>query len=193
MKVPLRKPVGAQRIRARSRPLIAASIAVLAVPGCSNSPAPPQASAAEVRSDAAEPAARGAAAQACTRFVVTALSSDAALDRGPGDARVRAAQLYGTPQLAGQLAGEGRDHTWPELVQHQARVSVTTTEAGDDPPAVTGTETGAAVTASRIAVGSGGWRRDLPPTVAYCSLAQAADGWRVIAVTFSDTIAATPR
>ena len=170
------------------RIVMLAAIAVTAAAGCAPV-APTVGGAAGAEQDAGAEAPRAAAAgEFCGRFATAALSSDAAIDRGPADARSRAAQLYGSPQLATQLAGEGRDQTWPELVQHQARVEVRTDEVTDDPPQASGSEVGAAVSATRVAVGTGGWRQVLPATVVYCSLTSAATaGWRVTAVTFSDT------
>lgn len=129
---------------------------------------------------------RSTVVEICSRFTVAALSSDTRTDRGPADARDRAAQQYGTPELMDQLGGEGRDQSWPVLVQHQARVVVDTAQVQDDPPPARGNQVGAAVSASRVAVGADGWRQELPGTVAYCSLVNEGAGWQVAAVSFSD-------
>lgn len=137
---------------------------------------------------------RSTVVEVCSRFTVAALSSDTTTDRGPADARSRAAQQFGTPELIDQLGGEGRDQTWPVLVEHKARVVVDTSEVQDDPPPARGNQVGAAVSASRVAVGADGWRQELPGTVAYCSLVNEGAGWRVAAVSFSDaTSSEAPR
>lgn len=123
----------------------------------------------------------------CADFTVAALSTNAALDRGPADARHRAAHHFGTPELTTQLAGEGRDHHWPLLAQRSARVHVTTTPVHDDPPPQTGSQAAAAVLAQRTATSTDGWRHALPDTVAYCTLTRATHGWQVTSITFADT------
>lgn len=130
---------------------------------------------------------RSTVVELCSQFTVAALSSDTTVDRGPADARSRAAQQFGTPELIGQLGGEGRDQTWPLLVQHKARVVVDTSEVQDDPPPARGNQVGAAVSATRVAVGADRWRQELPGTVAYCSLVNEGTGWRVAAISFSDS------
>jgi hypothetical protein len=124
--------------------------------------------------------------QVCTQFVTAALSVDARFDAGPGDARGRAAQQFGIPGLAPQIGGEGRDNNWEQLTAHRARVQVTVEPTGDDPPPVRDDQTGAGVTATRVAVGADGWRQDLDPLVAYCSLQRARGGWKITGLSFSD-------
>jgi hypothetical protein len=125
--------------------------------------------------------------QVCTRFVVAALSVDTTTDRGPADARVRAARAYGVPELAALLQGHGKDPDWPVLVAHRARVHVSTQPVGDDPPPVRGDEAAAGVHATRVAVGADNWRRQLSDTVAYCTLRRGPDGWKVTDLSFSDS------
>lgn len=127
----------------------------------------------------------------CARFTIIALSTDAAIDLGPADARRRAAQQFGTPALADRLAGEGRDHHWPLLAHHHAHVEVTTTPVTDDPPTLLDahdSQAAAGVVAHRTAIGPDGWKQALPSTVAYCSLSRSPDGWWVTDITFADTI-----
>jgi hypothetical protein len=122
----------------------------------------------------------------CSRFTAIALASDATIDRGPADARRRAAQQLGTPALLEQFAGEGRDHAWPSLSEHQAHVQVTTSPVADDPPTLRASQAAAGVIAHRLAIGPNGWHQPLPSTVAYCSLIQDDGGWHISKVTFAD-------
>lgn len=141
-------------------------------------------------------AARAEAQNTCGRFVVTALSVDTTIDAGPEEARRRAAQQHGTPELADQLDGHGRDHLWPTLVEHQARVEVQTSPVADDPPPERPDSAAAGVIADRVALSRNGWRQPLPQLVAYCTLAadrtsppasDGATGWKVAAITFADS------
>lgn len=125
--------------------------------------------------------------QVCTRFVVTALSVDTATDRGPADARLRAARAYGVPELARRLQGHGKDPDWPLLVAHRARVHISTQPVADDPPPARGDSAAAGVHATRVAVGADTWRQQLSDTVAYCSLHRGPDGWKVTDLSFSDS------
>src|SRR5215211_4005180 len=90
----------------------------------------------------------------CADFVTTALSIDTKTDRGPGEARTRAATRYGIPGLAEQFDGEGNDPAWAQLEQHNARVDVQIEPVDDDPPPVRADEASAAVLATRIAAGT---------------------------------------
>jgi hypothetical protein len=159
-----------------------ATLLVLAA-GCAGTTQPPEVPVGA--STSADPL-RTAAIDVCVQFTRLALSTDTQLDRGPAAARVRAAAQYGTPGLAQQLAGEGRDQDWATLAAHHAHVLVDTTPVADDPSPIEEGQAGAGVTASRTAVGAAGWRQPLPAIVAYCSLARRTDGWKITAVTFSD-------
>lgn len=172
-----------------SKVATAASVAaILSITGCgSRDPGPdasrPTRSATAVVRDDLE--------DTCTRFVISALSVDSTTDRGPADARRRAARDYGSPDLVTSLQGEGRDSDWALLVAHRARVHVTTEPVADDPPPVR-TDAGAAgVHATRIAVGVD-WRQRLTDTIVYCSLRHGPDGWRVTRISVSDTIGREP-
>lgn len=149
---------------------------------------PPSAPSAEPPTSATN-AIQEAAHETCARFAVAALSVDAATDRGPADARRRAAHEYGTPTLTVGLAGEGRDTDWTLLGQHHAWVTVTTDLAVDDLPLPDGGLVAAAVIAHRTAVSNTGWRHDLPSTVVYCTLTHTADGWRITDITLADSAA----
>lgn len=127
--------------------------------------------------------------ETCTRFAIAALSIDTATDRGPADARRRAAHQYGAPTLTVGLAGEGRDTDWTVLSQHHARVTVTTELAVDDLPLPDSGQVAAAVIAHRTAVNNTGWRHDLPSTVIYCTLTHTAHGWRITDLTLADSAA----
>lgn len=142
-------------------------------------------------SQAAAAAASGDAQRAsvqdiCARFTAMALSSDAEVDRGPADARGRAASTFGTSELAAMLAGEGRDQSWPTLADHKAHIQIVTEPVGDDPPPVQANQASAGVLATRTAIGADGWKQVLPGVVAYCSLIPQDGSWKVAAVTFSD-------
>lgn len=124
----------------------------------------------------------------CARFAAAALSSDTAIDRGPADARKRAAGQWGTAELVDRLGGEGRDTTWDLLAAHRARVQVDTSPVGDDPPPPRDGKAGAGVQARKVAVAADGWRQELPGTVVYCSLIRDDVGtWKVSAVSFADS------
>lgn len=125
--------------------------------------------------------------QMCARFVSTALSVDTTTDRGPADARLRAARAYGVPELAARLQGQGKDPDWPLLAAHRGRVQIAIQPVADDPPPVRGDEAAAGVHASRVAVGADNWRQQLPDTVAYCSLHRRPDGWKITDLTVSDS------
>jgi hypothetical protein len=161
---------------------VALFIAGCSRPASNSSPPSPQSS-----PPAETTTARDAVEEVCARFAVVALSSDTTIDRGPADARRRAADQFGTPRLAEQLAGEGRDHDWPLLAAHRARVQVDTEPIGDDPPPSTPQRASAGVIARRVAVGDAGWRQDLPSTATYCSLVRTGQGWRVDRVGFTDS------
>ncbi|MFL6118871.1 hypothetical protein [Actinophytocola sp.] len=129
--------------------------------------------------------------QVCTRFVTTALSMDTTTDRGPADARTRAARAYGVPELAARLQGHGQDPEWSLLVAHHARVQVSTQPVGDDPPPTRDDAAAAGVHAIRVAVGAGTWRQQLSDTVAYCSLRRGPEGWKITDLSFSDSPSTT--
>ncbi|ATY17102.1 hypothetical protein CU254_41740 (plasmid) [Amycolatopsis sp. AA4] len=177
-----------RRLPVRARALLLLTTPALAAGACSGAaPAPEHAALpATTAPAAAQPAAAAEARQICGQFVAAALSVDAAADSGPGDARRRAADRFGIPGLAEQIGGEGRDNGWGLLAAHRARVRVTTEPVDDDPPPVRDDETGAGVTASRVAAGDG-WTQNLDPLAAYCSLRRVAGAWKVSGITFSDT------
>lgn len=125
--------------------------------------------------------------RACARFVVTALSIDTTTDRGPGDARTRAARAHGVPELAARMQGHGKDPNWPLLAAHAAHVQVTTQPIADDPPPAQNDVAAAGVLADRVAVGAANWRHQLSETAAYCSLRRTHEGWKVTDLSFSDS------
>lgn len=168
----------------RARVLIIAFIA-LAGTSCTRAPDAGAPAAAPPTGTTADPQ-RASVLDTCSRFTVIALSSDTQLDRGPADARRRAASQFGTADLARQLAGEGRDQMWPTLVEHTAHIQVDTAPIGDDPPPLQPDHGSAGVLATLTAVGAGGWRQALPGFAVYCSLTSGGDGWKVDSVTFSD-------
>jgi len=187
-----RKAITCHRRALRSVELVLFTVFAVGIAGCGRQPASDQPT--STTAESASPPDRGAAQEICGRFTIAALSTDAAIDRGPADARRRAANQFGTPALVDQLAGEGRDHDWPLLTQHRAHVQVATTPVADDPQTPTDTQAAAGVIAHRVAVGPDGWQHALPGTVAYCSLTRGPDGWKVTTVTFTDldTGAGTP-
>ncbi|ONI88063.1 hypothetical protein ALI22I_20190 [Saccharothrix sp. ALI-22-I] len=124
--------------------------------------------------------------ETCSAFALAALSGDTTVDRGPADARRRAAAQFGTPQLVEQLAGEGRDHDWDALADRGARILVDTRPIGDDPPPMRADRAAAGVVAGRVAVADDGRRQDLTSTAVYCTLVRTDQGWRVADVAFSD-------
>ncbi len=168
------------------RGVLACVVALLAATACT-SPATTEHEAPPTVAQAAPGQARAAAAEVCRRFTTVALGVDATRDLSPAEARQRAAHRYGTPALAEQLAGHGHDPTWALLVRHDAHIEVRTEPVSDDPPPVRGDSVGAAVTATRTALGPRGWTQRLPEVVVYCSLVRTSDTWRVTAVTVSDT------
>jgi hypothetical protein len=157
------------------------SMCVACAPNTSTKPAAPTAipsGASPVPADAQ---------QVCTRFATTALSIDTAHDAGPSQARHRAAVQFGTPGLAEQNAGEGRDPEWTLLSEHHARVQVSASPVGDDPTPPQGGDVGTGAVASRVAVGTDNWRQELPGIVAYCSVSRDPSGrWQVAGFSFSD-------
>lgn len=181
---------------ARSRVLGLLLVSGLALPACSGparpDPAPPSATAPSEAATGAQ--ARQAAQRVCADFAVAALSVDGVIDRGPADARQRAAAEFGTPALVERLGGEGRDHEWTSIVRRHARVQVDTTPIADDPHAPAEGRAGAGVLARRVAVGKDGRRQELAATATYCSLVATAQGWKVADVAFSDaSTSGTPR
>lgn len=166
------------------------AVTTLAVAGCAaigSTTATTAPRAASGTADAAPTTVPPDIQQVCTRFVATALSVDTATDRGPADARLRAARAYGVPDLAGRLQGHGKDPDWPLLVAHRARVQVSTQPVDDDPPPARDDVAAAGVYATRVAVGPNNWRQQLADTVAYCSLHRGPNGWQVTDLSFSDT------
>jgi hypothetical protein len=128
-----------------------------------------------------------AAEDTCAQFAVLALSIDTATDHSPADARQRAAIRFGTPALAAQLIGDGRDPAWPALTQHHAHIDVTTSRIQDDNTNRSGgPRTGIAMLATRTAIGADGWRHPLPDIALYCSLILNATGWAIANVAFID-------
>jgi hypothetical protein len=169
---------------------VVVAVACLAVAGCSSITHPSATTASGTVSgtvDAAPTTVPRDIQQVCTRFVVAALSVDTTTDRGPADARIRAANTYGVPELAARLQGNGKDPAWPLLVAHRAHVHVSTQPVGDDPPPAQGDTAAAGVHATRVAVGTEGWRQRLSDTVAYCSLRRQPEGWKVTDLSFSDS------
>lgn len=163
------------------------AVATLAVAGCSAIDPTTTAATTPSTADAAPTTVPVDIQQVCTRFVATALSVDTATDRGPADARVRAARAYGVPDLPDRLQGHGKDPEWPLLVTHRARVQVSTQPVADDPPPARGDTAAAGVHATRVAVGAHNWRQQMSDTVTYCSLRRGPAGWKVTDVTVSDT------
>lgn len=128
--------------------------------------------------------------ETCARFATAALAADATTDRGPSDARRRAAHQYGTPDLTATITGEGRDPDWQLLASRQARVVVTTEPATDDHPQHHPDQAAVAVIARRTAVAADGSRHRLADAVVYCTLTNGTNGWRITAVTFADSTSA---
>jgi hypothetical protein len=161
-------------------------IAAVLCTACAHSA--PAAKATPPSSKATAPSPASDAHRVCAQFASTALEVNTTRDAGPGDARRRAAQQFGVPSLPDQTVGEGRDPEWTELVAHHARVQASTSPVADDPAPPRGDEAGTGVAVSRVAVGSDGWHKELPETVAYCSLNRNPSGlWQVSEVTFSDS------
>lgn len=131
--------------------------------------------------------------QVCANFVTTALQADTTTDTGPADARQRAARLFGTPELARQLAGQGNDTDWATLRKHQASVKVTTRPITDDPPKPRDGQAAAGVEVSRTALGRDTWQQPLPPAVAYCALRHDGTGWKVTSFTLATDEGQEPR
>jgi hypothetical protein len=129
----------------------------------------------------------------CANFVTTALQVDTTTDTGPVDARRRAARLFGVPELAGQLAGQGNDTAWATLREHRASVKVTTRPITDDPPTPGDGQAAAGVEVSRTALGRDAWQQPLPPAVAYCALRHDGTGWKVTSFTLAADEGQEPR
>ncbi|RJQ66189.1 hypothetical protein D5S17_35785 [Pseudonocardiaceae bacterium YIM PH 21723] len=135
---------------------------------------------------------RAAVTEVCSRFASAALSSNAEIDRGPGNARYRAAQQFGSPEFARNDQFREGDGAWPLLAEHRARVVVNTYEVGDDPPPPRRDTASAAVTAKRVAVAADGWRQDLSTFVVYCTMTDAG-GWKITAASFYEDPSSRPR
>lgn len=167
---------------------LALTVTALVLVGCSRTPPDSQ------QHPGMAPATSASAADAqdvCARFAEMALGVDTVIDHSPADARHRAADQFGTSALTSQLTGQGTDATWSTLAAHRAHVVVTTTPDDDDTPPLTGNRAGAGVIATLAAVGSDGWRQPLPSDVVFCTLSQTSTGWKVAAVSISDTDTST--
>lgn len=175
----------------------AALVAALAATGCAHTAdlsTPPSTHPQATRSVATQPDPDGQ--RVCGDFISLALSSDTSTDAGPADARRRAAQRHGTPELEDLLTAGGVDHTWAALTEHRARIEVRVAPVGDDPPRRREGLAAAAVNAMRTAIGitadGSPWRELLPDVVAHCALTAVDGGWRVTTVQLSDAGASTP-
>jgi hypothetical protein len=164
------------------------ALAVIAaiITSCAN-PHPPQPAAQPAPSETA--GVQLGHADTCGRFAIAALSVDTTIDRGPADARLRAAHEHGTPTLAAAVAGEGRDPAWLLLAERQGRVVVTAEPVEDDLPPPQPDRAAAAVRTRRAALDSTGRREPLPDVVIYCELAKLTEGWKVTAARFVESAA----
>jgi len=127
----------------------------------------------------------------CSDFAAASLAFDTTRDQGPGHARQRAAERFGTPELASRLSAEGRGTTWAMVAARRGRVEVTTVPVRDDPPAPREGSAGAGVVDTRVAVGDAGWRQELSTVVVYCALGREESGWRVTDVRLADSESST--
>lgn len=121
--------------------------------------------------------------QTCRDFALTYVSADTRRDNGPGDARYRAAERYGTRKLARQLATSARSRPsgqFERWSRHGGHVEITSTNpVRDDPPPTRAGRAAAGFTLSGHVAGEGGWREPYGPMVVYCSLTTTPAGWRV--------------
>lgn len=129
--------------------------------------------------------------QVCSDFAATSLAFDTTRDQGPGQARQRAAERFGTPELASRLSAEGRSTAWAMVAARRGRVEVTTAPVRDDPPAPREGRAGAGAVATRVAVGDEGWRHELSTVVTYCALRREDSGWRITDVRLADSESST--
>lgn len=140
-------------------------------PGVAAPPATPPASAPPAP-EAAHPE------QVCSALAAAAYTADPAREPTPALARQRAAEQFGTAQLAQQWRGSGTDPLWQHLAATGGQLHAETTPAHDAaPPAKTG-QAAAAVHVRPIAT----WperSEPQPGMLLYCGLTHAPQGWRV--------------
>lgn len=143
-------------------------------PGVAAPPAPPPESAPS------QPEA-GSPEQVCAALAGSAYTADPAREPTPALARQRAAEKYGTPELAQQWRGSGHDPLWQRLAATGGQLRAETSPVQDAaPPARTG-QAAAAVHVRPIAV----WperSEPQPGMLLYCGLSQSPQGWRVDSV-----------
>ncbi|MFJ8966677.1 hypothetical protein ACIRG5_45510 [Lentzea sp. NPDC102401] len=171
-----------------TRAALLVTLAAWALTGCSRDPS-------GTAPDARAPVPAGTPAavppeiqQVCSDFAAASLAFDTTRDQGPGQARQRAAERFGTPELASRLSAEGRSTTtWNMVAARRGRVEVTTVPVRDDPPAPREGSAGAGAVATRVAVGDAGWRQELSTVVIYCALGREDSGWRVTGVRLADS------
>lgn len=115
----------------------------------------------------------------CDLFAVAYFAVDTTHDTSEADARARAATRYGTPRLAGELAGgQGRSLDFPTWAAHHARIVTQSRRFVGEPlgPDQPGLAYRATVL-TREALGAEGWRQDLAPVAVSCTLVPATGGW----------------
>jgi len=117
----------------------------------------------------------------CDHFAAAYFAVDTTRDTSEADARGRAAESYGTPRLAGELAGgHGRSLDFPTWADHHATVTTGLRPyAGDVLPADQPTLAYRATVVTRQALGADGWHQDLAPAAVFCTLVPATGGWLV--------------
>lgn len=146
-------------------------------------PQPPaRAAASEPR-----PAGPGSPLQVCRATAATWFASDTTTDHSPAEARIRAAQRYGTDALQ-QRAGAGMSRAknlgprWQQWADHEAVIDTQLQPyIGEKPPAPRDGTAYAAVIVQRTATGADGWHQQLASMTVYCTLTRQPDGgpWRV--------------
>jgi hypothetical protein len=106
---------------------------------------------------------------------------DTTRDTSEADARERAAQRYGTPRLAAELAGgHGQSLDFPTWATHHATITTGRQPyAGDPLPPDQPTVAYRATVITRQARGADGWPQPLPPAAVFCTLVPAPGGWLV--------------
>lgn len=123
----------------------------------------------------------------CDLFAAAYFAVDTTHDTSEADARGRAATRYGTPRLAGELAGgQGRSLDFPTWATHHATIQTQLRPyvgepLGPDQP----TLDYRATVLTRQAVGAEGWHQDLAPAAVFCTLIPATGGWLVDRVDLS--------